>query len=761
TEREIRLATSANNRGNIIGIIREFDNQSIETNLDAKFFDANKTESIPNLKQFCLDVTPTSCLKLFKVPWKSGGINISTCRDHEKYIDDFCLYLHQTILEHVKKTCANSTTIHPFYEELTHHAVFCIEKTTIFFGREELMHNIKHYIENVDSSRKTVLAVVADSGGGKTSLMAKLARKIHDWYPSGAVIIRFLGTSAESTTIDSVLRSLCIQLTLIYNESELSDDEVQTFSSLVTTFHNLLKTISKKKRSCPKPLFILLDAIDQLENTLNVFLFESWLPRLLPKDIFIIISFIPSQSQFNLQKTFLNHIKQNEDTVLFELPKLKTNDCKSIIETYLKHWNRQLTTTQYDYVLQRVQSNPTPLYLKLLLDLARTWTHFQNLDIKQTVEFPLTIEDAVEQLFIRLELKYGQIFVQYSLACLCYSLSGVTENELEDCLSINDQVMNEIFIHHDPPLANALHIPSLICHSLLYSIKQYITRKRIQDKNVISWYHRKFFEASTKRYQHLKDICHQYFIDLYSSDNESIKKTIVLEKRLNKQIIDANRLTLPQPTTVLNKRKLIALPYHCLEIRNDQLLREKCIFNLEFLLCQISGLGHYQFLDYIRNILKHRPTWNDVKMIYKGFWSLDNTLQYEKFVLAEQILGFVDDVLMQDFYQKENLLTNSAISGTQMSPQLKQLLTDCKQHCQNLGKKSFSLKPKYAGFPKQTGALQWSFSPVTHLLYVDEFHALVSIDGWETNADENQDERSYKYVTSVAVIDLQTSRVSC
>jgi hypothetical protein len=65
-----------------------------------------------------------------------------------------------------------------------------------------------------------------------------------------------------------------------------------------------------------------------------------------------------------------------------------------------------------------------------------------------------------------------------------------------------------------------------------------------------------------------------------------------------------------------------------------------------------------------------------------------------------------------------------------------------------------SFRSLYAGFPQETGALAWSFSPVTHILYVSEFYILVILDGIE---DEEDEHLIQTYI--VAMINLQTGKV--
>ena len=498
------------------------------------------------------------------------------------------------MVENTARRLAN-TNLSLFHADLLHHASFCREKNQFFFGREELLESVHQRVELQRRNVSTPLAIVADSGCGKTSFMARLARELHQWYPSSAVIIRFLGTSGPSSNVEAVLRSLCTQLKILYGKDDEENDENDislSFSSLVQMFHERLKSVGKKrfvqlkkKTSVPKPLFILLDAIDQLEEATrsSFFHFETWLQRYLPRDVHIFVSFIPLIDRLNLRESFLQLVR-NDETTLFTVPRLRPTDCEEIIRSSLKLHHRQLNPEQYSYLLTTVENNPKPLYLKLLIDITRTWKSLENAQLKVELDLPNTIEETVEQLFARLENRHGKEFVQHALAFLVYGLNGISENELEDCLSINDVVLNEIYAHHDPPIPNAVHVPSLLCQSLLYSIKEYLTRKQIHDKHVLSFYHRKFFEATRKRYAHLQNQCHEDLIEIYSNEGAAFQRTIVLKKRQNRRIENADRLISSQLTTGLNKRKLIALPHHCLELGTKQrrAAEEKLFVQLEF-----------------------------------------------------------------------------------------------------------------------------------------------------------------------------------
>ena len=115
-------------------------------------------------------------------------------------------------------------------------------------------------------------------------------------------------------------------------------------------------------------------------------------------------------------------------------------------------------------------------------------------------------------------------------------------------------------------------------------------------------------------------------------------------------------------------------------------------------------------------------------------------------IIAEQILGFIDDQQTSRLYKKTN--------EQNTSQELEKLLIDCRQYCSEHNNCFRSL---YASFPQETDALAWSFSSVTDVLYLNEFYCLVVIDG--TYDTENKQVSTLIQTYTVAVINLQTGKV--
>ena len=64
------------------------------------------------------------------------------------------------------------------YDELLHHLHFTNAKCSTFFGRDELFCAIEKYLK---STKRKPLVLYAESGAGKTSVMAKLMQLIPTW----------------------------------------------------------------------------------------------------------------------------------------------------------------------------------------------------------------------------------------------------------------------------------------------------------------------------------------------------------------------------------------------------------------------------------------------------------------------------------------------------------------------------------------------------------------------------------------------------
>lgn len=107
-----------------------------------------------------------------------------------------------------------------------------------------------------------------------------------------------------------------------------------------------------------------------------------------------------------------------------------------------------------------------------------------------------TINDAINQLFARIELQHGFILTKHSLSYLTAARNGICENELEDILSLDDIVLDDVFQYHLPPVRR---IPPLLWTRIRNDLPDYLS-ERDADGIVINWHHSQFRNVTHSRY---------------------------------------------------------------------------------------------------------------------------------------------------------------------------------------------------------------------------------------------------------------------
>ena len=79
------------------------------------------------------------------------------------------------------------------------------------------MASITSYLKSTATENKP-LVIHGPSGCGKTSVMAKAAIQGKDNHPGSIFIVRFLGTTSESSNISKLLYSICCQIMRLFGQ---------------------------------------------------------------------------------------------------------------------------------------------------------------------------------------------------------------------------------------------------------------------------------------------------------------------------------------------------------------------------------------------------------------------------------------------------------------------------------------------------------------------------------------------------------------
>jgi len=194
------------------------------------------------------------------------------------------------------------------------------------------------------------------------------------------------------------------------------------------------------------------------------------------------------------------------------------------------------------------------------------------------------------------EKTHGHIFVSHALSYLTASKNGLSDAELEDVLSVDDVVLNDVFQHWLPPIRR---VPPLLLPRLLDELSCYIMQREANGTIVYYWYHRQFIFVARDRY--LADIGHRlyihtslahYFLGTWGGGKckpfTYLPTQMALMSSIHGKENDlADRKVPLQPlivgtdsVVVYNLRKLSELPYHLLESRQYLVLKQEVWYGI-------------------------------------------------------------------------------------------------------------------------------------------------------------------------------------
>ncbi|CAF4737356.1 unnamed protein product, partial [Rotaria sp. Silwood1] len=587
----------------------------------------------------------------YQVHWTSNGINR---HDHATYIaqfnDDFYHAVKQQIDQCVKSRILFDSD--PLQHEILEHAIQCKTYVNKFHGRIDILNQFKEYVMNENENRFCI--AYGDSGFGKTSLLAKIAIDVLKWWSnrSVSVILRFLGTTPQSSTMYKTLLSISQQICQLYNLS------MDTYSDILQLRYQLETNLFLKIPE-NEYLLIVIDSIDQLESDAYDC---QWLPKLFPKNIKCIVSTLPEHggilsSLKSLIGYYRLEIKQTQHLLIL-IPSFESSTVEIIYNDWLQLKQRSLSHEQRTFIRQWMeeQTKIVPLLMKLMFDILCTWHSYDTID--NQLKTCRTVDDCIRYLFNHLQTKHNSVLFRRALCYMTACRSGISQNELEDVLSLDDDVLKSIFEHYIPPIQR---LPGILWTRIRNDLDEYLTEKEIDDSSVIYWYHRRFIDVVNKEYlsqldETEKEIIFGNMIDLY---NETWKEKNKPFKIDNPKLIDkyhliesngeipGNRLITSQPIEFINvngkiqynKRKLNELPQFLCKLSPNlaiPIVVTEVFFNYSFMHAKIQCSDYnditilmQHFKDISKNKLSNEVInmRNEINILFMIYMMIGHLLQ--------------------------------------------------------------------------------------------------------------------------------------
>ncbi|MGO4882317.1 MAG: AAA family ATPase [Bryobacteraceae bacterium] len=344
----------------------------------------------------------------------------------------------------------------------------------LVFGRDEVLEAIASYVR-ADDNRPLVLH--GASGTGKSAVMGQASERARAALASAFVVRRFIGASPESSSGLTLLRSLSEQIGAEYVAlvSELPTD----FNGVARAFRDRLG-LAKPER----PLVIFIDALDQLGEDDPARSLD-WLAGILPAHCRLVLS-------------TTDLVPALKECTSLKLDALPEPDAAQALDHWLKGAARQLQPGQRQRLLTAFTRCGLPLYLKLAFEEACGWA--SHLALEECL-LGDGVGGVVDTLLNRLSLdaNHGPLLVGRTLAYLAAARYGLTEDEMLDVLSADEQVWRDFErrAHHAPP---ERRLPVIVLSRLLLDLESYLTERSTPGGTVTTFYHRQLAEQSAARF---------------------------------------------------------------------------------------------------------------------------------------------------------------------------------------------------------------------------------------------------------------------
>lgn len=360
----------------------------------------------------------------------------------EGYLADFARGVREALaasirqeLEHPRSTAGEEVVTDPLEEEIRVHRRFAEERAAHFRGRDAEVAEITGYLHHDDPQP---LVVHGEGGCGKSALLARVLSSAGDGPASDPLVVaRFIGATPSSADGRALLISLCEELGRATGDLTPVPSDV---NDLVADFARRLESAG-----AARPVWVVVDSLDQLGGAAAVARSLTWVPRNLPAGVRMVLS--------TRAGVTLDPLRGRAR--LLELGGLTREDGEALVKAWLGAAppRRTLQDHQLAAVVDAfVASRGNPLYLRLATEEARRWESGDG-------EPPETLAVGVRELIrhnllerLASEDNHGDVLVRTALGYLAASRGGLAEDELTDLLARDVPLYRHV-------LLGAYHVP--------------------------------------------------------------------------------------------------------------------------------------------------------------------------------------------------------------------------------------------------------------------------------------------------------------
>lgn len=406
-------------------------------------------------------------------------------------------------------------------------------------------------------------------------------------------ITRCLGYTPQSSSLRPLLGSLCSQLKVVLDEDP---NVIPTdCAELIKMFHKLLESVPRDYR-----LLMFLDDISVIRPDSSA-ADLTWLPSKLSKNVRLVVSTKPGSSLERLRE----HVIQDQGNFL-EITALSPAEAYNLLLHLIGQNARAVTESQREALRQALQKCSLPMYVKILTDfVCKGWV--SSMLVSEQM-LPMALADSVSYMFTYLEKTYGPVTVARSFGYLCASKTGLSDCEIHDILSLDDNVLAEVFVNRHAPLQR---VPFSKWIQLKDAFLPFLSFKNQDGVTVNFLCHEIFDEFVKERYlcdettvKEMHSILADYFLGSWSERRKPFGTKRSCARGTYASSIETDRLVPAQPhkftsrsgVTRYNRRKFDQVARHLYCSGRLEELNSLVLFNYDWIYNKTKALSLEQII---------------------------------------------------------------------------------------------------------------------------------------------------------------------
>ncbi|XP_070686008.1 NACHT and WD repeat domain-containing protein 2-like [Pempheris klunzingeri] len=508
---------------------------------------------------------------------------------------------------------------------------------------------VRAYVEQ--SEQQCPLVVTGGPCTGKTVLLAHCAQQIKSWLPDcDPVVIPYFCNLSMKPSPKHLLSSLCHQIARRYHSGSSSeqDPSVMDDPSYTTNLRsnesncsptsNLdplhesaarerassynqnssaikpdislselrerLSSLLSLMPSTKRPLVLILDSLDHIKHNSEPQIIES-LPSPLPPSVKLILTVSPNRIQVlqaisperSVPPCVPEGSKKESGYVSVQLGSVDRKQCVKMLASLLRSSGRRVTSGQQVLVNQALTSCCLTLYARLLHLHISLWR--SDSDVTESC-LPDGIHSSISALLDHLEQEHGSSTVARAVSYLTLSRTGLTEAELADLLSNDDEVLSEYVQQGESP-SSSVRLPQINVERLVLDLRRFLMKRTVAGSRVLFWVNRHFKLVVARRYLGTHEVrreVHLAMADYFSGrwacgrakpllvnqKSRPNKDTTQMEVYMDRQPSSHLFIFTSSPEEVgrVNLRKVLELPHHLQESGKWEELEHGLLMSLEF-----------------------------------------------------------------------------------------------------------------------------------------------------------------------------------